>query len=300
MFVQLDVGHRSGARDYRQRARRVRAIRPRHHAPPITVNARPEGSLTVPGVEEQRRNVLQTPGSVGFIDSESLKGTYANDLRDVLKDVPGVFVQTRYGQELRRLDPRFGNRARLSTRAASRSCRMASRSISPMAAAISTRSTRSVCARSEVYKGGNALPFGTSTFGGAINFVTPTAHTAIAPNCCGLDGGSFGTVARQRPGFARVGRSRFPGQRHRQPYSTAFASTERSNMNSSTPMSATGSRRTSKRGSILRRLYHRSEAARHAQPHQALTNPTQAVRPARSPVIRRAMSAPSGSPTGPP
>ena len=34
----------------------------------------------------------------------------------------------------------------------------------------------------EVLKGGNALSAGSSTLGGAINFVSPTAYTAIAPN----------------------------------------------------------------------------------------------------------------------
>ncbi|WP_163460325.1 TonB-dependent receptor plug domain-containing protein, partial [Escherichia coli] len=45
----------------------------------------------------------------------------------------------------------------------------------------------------EVFRGGNALPFGASTLGGAINFVTPSAYTATAPNSFRVDGGSFGT-----------------------------------------------------------------------------------------------------------
>ena len=49
----------------------------------------------------------------------------------------------------------------------------------------------------EVYKGGNALTFGSSTLGGAINFVSPTAHTALAPNMLAIDGGSFGSVRGQ-------------------------------------------------------------------------------------------------------
>ena len=44
-----------------------------------------------------------------------------------------------------------------------------------------------------VCRGGNALPFGSSTLGGAINFVTPAAQTAFAPNILRFDGGSFGT-----------------------------------------------------------------------------------------------------------
>jgi methionine-rich copper-binding protein CopC len=45
----------------------------------------------------------------------------------------------------------------------------------------------------EIYKGGNGLAYGSSYLGGAINFVTPTAHTAVAPNILRLEGGSFNT-----------------------------------------------------------------------------------------------------------
>ncbi|MDI7066281.1 hypothetical protein QMO17_34145, partial [Klebsiella pneumoniae] len=55
----------------------------------------------------------------------------------------------------------------------------------------------------EVYKGGNGLAYGSSTLGGAIDFLTPTAHTAVAPNILRLEGGSFGTV-RSSAQFSRV------------------------------------------------------------------------------------------------
>jgi hypothetical protein len=71
--------------------------------PTITVEASPSsgGSLTVPSVEQQRAAVNNTVGSVAFIDSKSFENRYTNTIRDVLKDTPGVFVQQRYGQELR-------------------------------------------------------------------------------------------------------------------------------------------------------------------------------------------------------
>src|SRR3954468_15031641 len=69
--------------------------------PPVTVTGQPSGSLTAPSVEAQHEQLDQTAGSVGWVDSESYKGRYANNLRDVLEDTPGVYVQTRYGQELR-------------------------------------------------------------------------------------------------------------------------------------------------------------------------------------------------------
>ncbi|MEJ0019659.1 MAG: TonB-dependent receptor [Acetobacteraceae bacterium] len=161
--------------------------------PPVTVTATPAGSLTVPDIAEQRERVLQTPGSVEFIDSESFSGRYANNLRDVLKDTPGVYVETRYGQELR-----------LSVRGSGIARAFHTRGIEilmdgiPLNLAdgsgdfyqIDPLSLRSA----EVYKGGNALPFGSATFGGAINFVMPTAYTAIAPDIVRLFGGSFGTA----------------------------------------------------------------------------------------------------------
>ncbi|MGE4048426.1 MAG: TonB-dependent receptor family protein [Acetobacteraceae bacterium] len=160
--------------------------------PPIDVTASPTGSLTVPSVQEQRQMLMQTPGSVEWVDSESLKGTYTNNLRDVLKDVPGVWVQTRYGQEMR-----------LSVRGSGIGRAFHTRGIEilqdgiPFLMAdgsgdfyqIDPLAMRSA----DVYKGGNALMFGTSTLGGAINFVSPTAQTAIAPNIIRFDAGSFGT-----------------------------------------------------------------------------------------------------------
>ncbi len=55
----------------------------------------------------------------------------------------------------------------------------------------------------EVYKGGNGLRFGSATLGGAVNFVTPTAHTAQAENLVRLEGGSYGT-ARIHTETARI------------------------------------------------------------------------------------------------
>src|SRR5690606_29557234 len=50
--------------------------------------------------------------------------------------------------------------------------------------------------RIEVYRGANALRFGGSTLGGAINAVTPTGRTAPGLELR-VDGGSFGTVRRK-------------------------------------------------------------------------------------------------------
>ena len=151
------------------------------------------GSVTVQSVAEQRAAVNATVGSVTFIDAAEFQNRYANTLRDVLKDVPGVYVQERYGQELR-----------LSVRGSGISRGFHLRGIEVLQDGIPFNladgsgdfyqidplALRSV----EVYKGGNALTFGATTLGGAVNFVTPTAYTAFAPNILRIDGGSFGTI----------------------------------------------------------------------------------------------------------
>lgn len=160
---------------------------------PATTVTAPAESLTSPSVEEQKANLFQTAGSVGFVDSDSYQNTYAFNLRDVLKDSPGVYVQNRYGQELR-LSIRGSGIARgyhvrgldilqdgIPTNLADGSGDYYQ--IDPLG----LRST-------EIYKGGNGLAYGATTLGGALNFVTPTAYTAEAPNQFRIDGGSFGNV----------------------------------------------------------------------------------------------------------
>jgi iron complex outermembrane receptor protein len=161
--------------------------------PPVTVTARPSGSLTVPSVEEQREELMRTVGSVGFIDSEAYKNRRAFNLRDTLADTPGVYVQNRYGQELR-----------LSIRGSGISRGYHLRGVEvlqdgiPVNMAdgsgdfyqIDPQSARAV----EIYRGGNGLFYGASTLGGAVNFVSPTAYTAVSPNSVSALGGSFGTA----------------------------------------------------------------------------------------------------------
>jgi iron complex outermembrane receptor protein len=168
------------------------SAQPAAELPPLEVTGRRPGALTAPGVEAQRRALEQTPAAVRFVDGRGLADRYASNLRDVLRDTPGVFVQPRYGQELR-LSVRGSGIARgfhlrgLEVLQDGVLVNLADGSgdfyqIDPLA-------VRSAA----VYPGGNALIFGASTLGGAINFVTPTAQTAEAPNILRAEGGSFGT-----------------------------------------------------------------------------------------------------------
>nr|WP_282571815.1 TonB-dependent receptor [Roseomonas acroporae] len=133
------------------------------------------------------------PGGVALIDTEDLTDRYTATLRDLLADTPGVFVQNRYGQEMR-LSMRGSGLARgyhlrgIEILQDGIPVNLADGSgdfyqIDPLA-------IRSV----QVLRGGNALRYGGSTLGGAIDFITPTAATAVAPNVFRIEGGSFGTL----------------------------------------------------------------------------------------------------------
>ncbi|CAG4914442.1 TonB-dependent receptor family protein [Paraburkholderia saeva] len=161
--------------------------------PAVIVRGAVERSLTSSSTSEQKRALDGTVGSVGFVDSESYANTYAFTLRDVLKDVPGVFVQSRYGQELR-----------LSIRGSGIARSYHTRGLEILQDGIPTNLADGsgdyyqidplALQSTEVYKGGNGLAYGSSTLGGAIDFLTPTAYTAVAPNIVRLEGGSYGTV----------------------------------------------------------------------------------------------------------
>ncbi len=161
--------------------------------PPVVVTAPPAGSLTVPSLNQQRQSIEDNAGSVEWMDSEAYRDRYAGSLRDVLRDTPGVYVQSRYGQELR-----------LSVRGSGIARSYHLRGIELLQDGIPVNladgsgdfyqldrlAFRSV----EVFKGGNGLASGSSTLGGAINFVSPTAYTAVAPDIARAEAGSFGTV----------------------------------------------------------------------------------------------------------
>lgn len=160
--------------------------------PVITVTDVEPGSLTVPSVGQQRQALEQTAGSVGFIDNATLLDRYQANLHDVLQDAPGVLTQNRYGQELR-----------LSIRGSGIARAYHVRGIELLQDGIPTNLADGSgdfyeidpmgLRATEIYKGGNGLRVGASTLGGAVNFVTPTAYTALAPNIVQLSGGSFGT-----------------------------------------------------------------------------------------------------------
>ena len=150
------------------------------------------GTLTVPSTAQTQRDMSRTPGAVSVVPAARYQDSYAHNIEDVMDFTPGVFARKRYGAEVR-----------LSVRGSGLSRGFHMRGLEllqdgiPFNLADGSADFQEVdpliAQHIEVYKGGNGLRFGSSSLGGAINFVMPTAYSADAPNLVRLEGGSFGS-----------------------------------------------------------------------------------------------------------
>ena len=148
-----------------------------------------------------RKEVEKRPGGVDVVDASAFANKVAVSLRDALAFSPGVYSQPRFGQEVR-----------LSIRGSgiSRGFHMRGLTLLQDGIPINLADDNGdfqefdpqVFERIEVYRGGNALRFGGSTLGGAINAVTPTGRTAPRYELR-VDGGGFDTIrAKAAAAFA--------------------------------------------------------------------------------------------------
>ncbi|HSW11287.1 MAG TPA: TonB-dependent receptor [Solimonas sp.] len=171
--------------------------------PAVTVVGEKPSSLTAPSVREAHDLIEQTPGGVDLVSSEEFDDRYALNLKDMLRNTPGVYAQ-----------PRFAEEVRLSIRGSGLSRNNHLRGVLLLQDGVPLNladgfgdfqeadplSLRYV----EVYKGGNGLRHGSSTLGGAINLVTPTGRTAGQQNLLRLEAGSF-EARREHLAVARAG-----------------------------------------------------------------------------------------------
>ncbi|NWK95306.1 ligand-gated channel protein [Sphingobium lactosutens] len=144
-----------------------------------------------PIVEEVATRVQKTPGGVDVVAAEEFGNKVAVSLRDALAFSPGVYTQPRFGQEVR-----------ISIRGSGLSRGYHMRGLTllqdgiPINAADDNGDFQELDPQLfqhlEVYRGANALRFGGSTLGGAINAVTPTGPSAPGFELR-FDGGSFDT-----------------------------------------------------------------------------------------------------------
>jgi iron complex outermembrane receptor protein len=171
-------------------ARRTQVARPAQRpAAPVAAAPAP-ASLTAPDTARALAEAARIPGAVSIVSDKDFKARQAITPKDVLDYVPGVFAQ-----------PKWGDDTRLSIRGSGLSRNFHLRGLQlyldgiPINTAdgygdfqeIDPSAYRFV----QVFKGGNALVLGSNTFGGAINFVTPTGYDAPRAQAS-VSGGSFG------------------------------------------------------------------------------------------------------------
>lgn len=159
---------------------------------PIQVTASKDNlPLTVPSLLEVQQKMRRIPGGANVVDSETYATGRASTLQDALGYSPGVFAQSRSGAEETRLSIRGSGIQRTFHLRGVKILQDGSR-LNLADGSADFQSIEPLAARYiEVFRGGNALQYGSTTLGGAINFVTPTGYDAERFRARG-EAGSFG------------------------------------------------------------------------------------------------------------
>lgn len=130
---------------------------------------------------EQALNELhKTPGGVTVVDAQTYLNGRAGTMEDTLRLATGVFIQSRFGSDEARVSIRGSGLQRtfhgrgLMLLQDGVPLNLADGSFDMQA--IEAQATRYI----EVERGANALRYGSSTLGGAINYVSQTGRTAPA------------------------------------------------------------------------------------------------------------------------
>lgn len=155
-----------------------------------------ESSLTSPGIEEAQVWIDRVTGGAGVVDAEQYKEGRALNLEDALRFAPGVFAKSRFGAEETRLSIR-GSGIQRSFHL--RGIKLLQDGI-PINTADGSADFGSIDPLAyryiQVWRGANALQYGATTLGGAINFVMPTGYDASLIQAR-AEAGSFGYVRGQ-------------------------------------------------------------------------------------------------------
>lgn len=172
---------------------------------PVVEVVATKDSLTSGGIAQAQEKIKSLPGGAAVVDAKEFENTRAVTIKDMLDYTPGVFAQ-----------PRFAEEVRLSIRGSGLSRTFHLRGIKllqdgvPINLADGSADFQDIDPTAfryvEVYKGANALKYGASSLGGAINFVTPTGYNAhkLAGR---IDGGGFSTIREQLSSGRVVGNS---------------------------------------------------------------------------------------------
>ncbi len=161
------------------------------HLDEVGVTASKVNSTTQPNIEEAREAINKTAGGVGIVDMEKVKEGRTSNFVDTLGLATGVYIQSRGGAEESRLSIRGSGLQRTFH---GRGIKLMQDGVAVNLAdggfdfpAIDPMATDYV----EVYRGANALQYGSSNLGGSINFISRTGYTAPKFEVR-TEGGSYG------------------------------------------------------------------------------------------------------------
>ncbi|MES2832077.1 MAG: TonB-dependent receptor [Pseudomonadota bacterium] len=159
--------------------------------PTVTVTAQPSAGPTIEPIDTARKRINTTPGGANVVDAEHYKEGRVSTLPDALQFSPGVFVASRFGAEEARLSIRGSGLQRTFHM---RGIQLLQDGVPLNLAdggtdfqAVEPLSARYV----EVYRGANALQYGSTTLGGAVNFISQSGLTA-PPFSARVEAGSYG------------------------------------------------------------------------------------------------------------
>lgn len=148
-------------------------------------------------LDERRDRLADVPGAVALVESEDIRGSRQANLKDALGLTPGVYIQPRFGA---------ADESQISIRGSGLRNNFHARGTNLLVNGMPYRNADGftdfesiellTTEAIEVYKGGNALRYGGSTLGGAINLETKTGHTA-SPLAVVSQGGSYGLFKGQ-------------------------------------------------------------------------------------------------------
>ncbi|MCR6651333.1 MAG: TonB-dependent receptor [Cellvibrionaceae bacterium] len=158
--------------------------------PPILETVYVEGEKNKLELEKEQSF---TPGGVTLLDQESLRQRNMSSLADMLRYVPGVWVASGSTGDSAFFSSRGSNLD--ATNYDGNGIKLLQDGL-PVTAADGNNHNRAVDPLSTRYaivaRGANALTYGASTLGGAIDFISPTAHDT-EPEVF-LNGGSHGQI----------------------------------------------------------------------------------------------------------
>ncbi len=163
----------------------------------VVIGKQVKASTAVPDVEQAKKAIKMTAGGVDLITADDYKAGRAITPQDLLGYSPGIFVQQR---------DTGAQESRVSIRGSGLQRTFHLRGIMlmqdgiPLSQADGSADFYKIEPLStdytEVYRGGNALRYGSTTLGGAINMASLTGYTASLLQTR-VEGGSFGYLRSQ-------------------------------------------------------------------------------------------------------